>query len=103
VSKDIDLPLSLGGFDDNAYRKILPGDAEKSFTSLTNYSSDGSQQLGEAVPVRHASFPAAVTPAFIFHALDIAEGISIASRRQRRRESETFLVSMRSGLGLVLP
>jgi hypothetical protein len=41
-SKHIDLPLSLRCFDDNAYRKILPGDAEKSFASLPDYSSHGS-------------------------------------------------------------
>src|SRR4030095_9309904 len=81
-SKHIDLPLSLRCFDDNADRKILPGDTEKSFTSLPNHRSHGSQQLGEAVPVGDGSLPAAVIPAFIFHARDIPERISIAFRRQ---------------------
>ena len=40
--------------------------------SLPNHRSNGSQQLGEAVPVGDGSFPAAVIPAFIFHARDIA-------------------------------
>ena len=93
-SKHIDLPLSLRCFDDNADRKILPGDTEKSFTSLLNHRSHGSQQL-EAVPVGDGSFPAAVIPAFIFHARDIAEGISIAFRPKRRRESEAFLMPVR--------
>src|SRR5262249_56109308 len=83
-SKHIDLALSLRRFNDNTDRKILPGNAEESFTPLPNPGAHRTHQLGESVPIRHASFSAAVTSAFLSHALDIAESVSTALRQQGR-------------------
>jgi hypothetical protein len=67
MPKHIDLAVPLGVFHDYTNGKILPRYSQQSFPSLADDRTEGSEQLGDAVPVCRAAFSTAVALAFMFH------------------------------------